>query len=91
MFQAPISVAPWMLEWPRWALTPPPGMPTLPSNSCNIAAQWISCTEWLCWVQPSAYRIVPERPARPDEVITSAARSNSSAVQPLIDATTSEV
>ena len=29
---------PWMLAWPRWALTPPPGMPMLPMSNWTMAA-----------------------------------------------------
>ena len=84
MFHAPMSVAPWMFECPRCALMPPPGMPILPSMSCSIAAVWISCTEWLCCVQPSAYRMVPWRSGAAVEQITAAAFSNSAAEQPQI-------
>ena len=38
-----MSVAPWMLEWPRSALTPPPARPTLPISSCSIAAVRMIC------------------------------------------------
>ena len=38
-----MSVAPWMFEWPRSALTPPPARPTLPISSCSIAAARMIC------------------------------------------------
>jgi len=49
-----MSVAPWMLEWPRSALTPPPARPMLPSSSCRIAAVRMICVpnEWC--VHPTA-------------------------------------
>ena len=55
----PMSVAPWMLEWPRSAFTPPPGRPTLPSRSWSIAAVRMIWTPVECCVQPRAYMIVP--------------------------------
>ena len=47
-----------MLECPRSAFMPPPGMPTLPSRSWTMAAQRIICVPWLCCVQPRAYSMV---------------------------------
>jgi hypothetical protein len=60
-----------MLEWPRSAFTPPPGRPTFPSRSWSIAAQRIIWTPVECWVQPSAYVIVPARSGVYVDVTTS--------------------
>src|SRR2546427_3608290 len=48
-----MSVAPWMLEWPRIAFTPPPGRPTLPRRSCSVAAARIIWTQHSVGVQRS--------------------------------------
>ena len=37
-YKVEMSVAPWMVEWPRRAIMPPPGRPMLPSNSCRMPA-----------------------------------------------------
>jgi hypothetical protein len=50
----PRSVSPWMLEWPRSAFTPPPGMPMFPSRSWMMAMQRMFCDPTECCVQPSA-------------------------------------
>ncbi|MNZ92662.1 hypothetical protein D3C78_1116940 [compost metagenome] len=47
-----------MLEWPRRAFIPPPGMPMLPSSSCTMAPVRIICEPTVCWVQPRAYMMV---------------------------------
>ena len=49
-----MSVEPWMLEWPRMAMMPPPGRPMLPSSSCRMPAVRIICTPVVCCVQPTA-------------------------------------
>jgi len=38
------SVEPWIAAWPRRAMTPAPGRPMFPSNSCSSAQQLIICT-----------------------------------------------
>ncbi len=58
----PRSVSPWMLEWPRSAFTPPPGMPMFPSSSWMQAMARMFCDPTECCVQPSAYRLVMVRP-----------------------------
>jgi hypothetical protein len=86
-----MSVAPWMLECPRNAFTPPPGRPTLPSRSCSIAAQRMICTPVVCSVQPSAYITVPTRSGVPVEVTRSATLRKVSAGTPQTRATSSGV
>jgi hypothetical protein len=86
-----MSVAPWMLEWPRSAFTPPPGRPTLPSRSWSIAAARMICTPVECWVQPSAYMIVPTFSAFPVEVTISATFRNWALGVPQIFSTISGV
>ncbi len=86
-----VSVAPWMLECPRSALTPPPGRPTLPSRSCSIAAVRIIWTPTECCVQPSAYMTVPHFCAFPVDVTTSATFRNVSFGVPQIFSTISGV
>ncbi len=49
-----MSVAPWMLECPRNAFTPPPARPTLPISNWTIAAVRMICVPKLCCVQPTA-------------------------------------
>jgi hypothetical protein len=49
-----MSLDPWIEAWPRMAMTPPPGRPTLPSSICTIVPARIICTPELCWVQPTA-------------------------------------
>ena len=51
-----------MLEWPRRAFMPPPGMPMLPSSSWTIAPVRIICAPTECWVQPRAYMMVMTLP-----------------------------
>src|SRR5215471_753595 len=43
-----MSVEPWMLQWPRIAMMPPPGRPTFPSRSWRIAAARIIWTPVEC-------------------------------------------
>ena len=52
---SPMSVSPWMLEWPRRAFMPPPRTPILPRMSCSIAMERMFCEPFECCVQPSAY------------------------------------
>ena len=47
-----------MLEWPRSAFVPPPGMPMLPRRSWIIAIERTFWEPTECCVQPSAYRLV---------------------------------
>ncbi len=77
-----MSVAPWMFECPRSALTPPPGRPTLPSRSCSIAAARMICTPVVCSVQPRAYITVPTRSGVPVELTMSATFRNVSTGTP---------
>src|SRR3954470_18705750 len=49
-----MSLAPWIVAWPRIAMTPPPGRPMLPSSSWRIAPARIICTPSECCVQPTA-------------------------------------
>ena len=51
----PMSVRPWMLEWPRSAFMPPPRTPMLPRMSCNMAIARMFCEPLECCVQPRAY------------------------------------
>ena len=45
-----MSVEPCTFDSPRSALTPPPGMPMLPSKSCKIAIERTFCVPTVCWV-----------------------------------------
>src|SRR5256884_7126911 len=56
-----MSHAPCTFGSPRSALTPLPGLPTLPSKSCRMVNARIPCTPVVCWVIPSAYRMAPGR------------------------------
>ena len=49
-----MSHAPCTFGSPRSALTPPPGLPMLPSRSCRMVNDRIPCTPVVCWVIPSA-------------------------------------
>ena len=49
-----MSVEPWMDAWPRSAMIPAPGRPTLPSSSWSNAAQPMICGPFVCWVQATA-------------------------------------
>jgi hypothetical protein len=49
-----MSVLPWMLQRPRRARMPPPGLPTLPNRPWMIAAARIICAPVVWWVQPTA-------------------------------------
>ncbi len=61
------SVAPWTLDSPRSAFTPPPARPTLPRRSWIIAIVRMFWVPTVCWVQPIAYISVPTRSDLPVE------------------------
>ena len=53
-----------MVAWPRSAMMPLPGRPTLPNRSCKIVAVRMNWAPRVCCVQPTAYakQVVRSRP-----------------------------
>src|SRR6267154_289897 len=80
-----------MEAWPRRAMTPAPGRPTLPRSSCRSAQQPMICTPYVCCVHATAYANDVVRSAPELARIVSATLRKTSLGHPVPFSTTSGV